>query len=399
MGRNVMSEAEDNGSAKQTRAKRFRIFAGIVAVAAVGGGAYWLLTHNHETTDDAFIQADVIELAPQVSGPVAALHVTDNQFVEAGQPILEIDPRDYAVAVDLARANVDSAQADLEVTKASSGATLDAAGHAVTEASELVDEAARQAEALAAESQRAQADVKRYDELLKSTFASHQRYEQALSDARSASARWKASQSAADASRAALAQARAKLADAQAAPLRVAQKQAQLEQAKANLAQAELNLSYTRIAAPRAGRITRRAVRQGDLVQKDETLAYLVTAPPWVEANFKETQLTRMKPGQPVAVRVDAYPDHVFAAHLDSIQAGSGSRFALLPAENATGNYVKVVQRVPVKILFDDPADPLLKKLSPGLSVVPDVDVGGPGTAAGPGATGGSGATSGSGAK
>lgn len=370
------TQAEDN--AKQARTKRFKIFGGFLALAAVAGGIYWLITRNSESTDDAFIQADVIELAPQVGGPVAALHVADNQWVEAGAPILEIDPRDYQVAVDLARAAVAMAQADLDVTRASSGANLDAAGHAVTEAEKMVEEAAKQAEAVSADAQRAQADVKRYDELLKSTFASRQRYEQALADARSSQARWKAAQSAADASRAALAQAQARLADAQAAPLRVAQKQAQLEQTKAQLAQAELNLSYTRIAAPKAGRVTRRAVNQGDLVSKGQALAYLVTSPPWVEANFKETQLTRMLPGQPVRIRIDAYPGPVLHGHVDSIQAGSGARFSLLPAENATGNYVKVVQRVPVKIILDDPKDPLLAKLSPGLSVVPDVDVGSP---------------------
>ena len=375
-----MADEEEvgKGEAKAARAKRFTVFAGVLILAAIGGGVFWLTTHNHQTTDDAYIEADVVELAPQVGGPVVALHVTDNQMVEAGQLLLEIDPRDYQVAVDLAHASVAVAQADLDVTKASSGATLDAAGHAVTEASKIIDESAKQAEALAAEAQRAQLDVKRYDELLKSTFASRQRYEQAQADSRGANARWKAAQSAADASRSALAQAQAKLADAQAAPLRVAQKQAQLEQAQANLAQAELNLSYTQLIAPKAGRITKRAVRQGDLVQKGQALGYLVTIPPWVEANYKETQLTRMLVGQPVEIRADAYPDHLFAGHVESIQAGSGARFSVLPAENATGNFVKVVQRVPVKITFDDPHDPLLARLSPGLSVVPDVDVSAP---------------------
>ena len=369
---------QGNGNAKATRAKRFKILGSVLAVAGIVGGGYWLLTRNHETTDDAFIEADVIELAPQVGGPVVALHITDNQWVEAGQPLLEIDPRDYQVAVDQARAAVAMAQADLDVTKASSGASLDAANHAVTESQKLVDEAARTSEAQAADAQRAQLDVKRYDELLKSTFASRQRYEQALADARSSQAKWKANQAAADASRAALAQAQAKLADAQAAPLRVAQKDAALEQAKANLAQAELNLSYTHLTAAQAGRITRRAVHQGDLVSKGQALGYLVTSPPWVEANYNETQLTRRHVGQPVVVHVDAYPGQPLSGHVDSIMAGSGARFSVLPAENATGNFVKVVQRVPVKITFDDPKDPLIPKLSPGLSVSPDVDVSAP---------------------
>ncbi len=382
--------APNGGAAKARRARRFRIFGAVLAAAALIGGGVWLMTHNEEETDDAFVEADVVQVAPQVGGPVAALYFTDNQWVKKGQPLLDLDRRDTQAAFDAARAAVDvaraqlgAAQADLELTRATSGAALAGAGHALAQAREQQAEAGQQVLAAEAEAERAAADAKRYDALLKSTFASRQRYEQALADARASKARWKAAQAAAAAAQAQRAQARAKLTDAEAAPTRVALKaaqaavaKAQVEQAEAALRQAALNLSYTHVLAPQAGRIAKRAVAVGDVVQKDQILTELVTEPQWVVANFKETQLTRMKPGQPVRITVDAFPGHVFKGRVDSIQPGSGARFALLPTENATGNYVKVVQRVPVKITFDDPSDPLLRRLVPGMSVEPVVDVG-----------------------
>jgi membrane fusion protein (multidrug efflux system) len=158
------------------------------------------------------------------------------------------------------------------------------------------------------------------------------------------------------------------------AEAQVAQLDAQVKQAQARLEQVELDLSYTKIHAPIAGTATRRAVNVGDVVQRNQTLTNLVIGVPWVTANFKETQLTRMRPGQPVEIAVDAYPDLEFKGHVDSMQAGTGARFSLLPPENATGNYVKVVQRVPVKIVFDDPED-VDDFLALGMSVVPTVDV------------------------
>ncbi|HLN23796.1 MAG TPA: efflux RND transporter periplasmic adaptor subunit, partial [Patescibacteria group bacterium] len=244
-------------------------------------------------------------------------------------------------------------------------------------------EAHQQADAAQADADRAAADVKRYEMLFQNAVASRQRLDQAIADARSTAARWRAAQLAATAAEAQTLQAQAKLDDAHAAPQRLSMKDAQLAVTQAQAAQAaaavqtaELTLSYTKIFAPQAGRMTRRAVQQGDVVQPNQILAALVVDPPWVVANFKETQLTRMKPGQAVTLKVDAFPGHHFSGKVQSIQAGTGARFSLLPAENATGNYVKVVQRVPVKIVFDSLADGMVHQLAPGLSVVPDVDVG-----------------------
>jgi membrane fusion protein (multidrug efflux system) len=178
-----------------------------------------------------------------------------------------------------------------------------------------------------------------------------------------------------------LAQERARLASAQAAPDQMAQSRAQADQLAAQIGQyeaavhqAELDLSYTRLYAPESGRVTRKSVEPGAYVQVGQTLFSIVPDRVWVVANFKETQLRHMRAGQPATVRVDAYPDRIFHGHVDSIQAGSGARFSLLPPENATGNYVKVVQRVPVKIVIDETADPQ-RVLGPGMSVVPDVRV------------------------
>jgi membrane fusion protein (multidrug efflux system) len=392
----AVPEANNGDEARRKRLKRFKIFGAAVTLAGLAGGAYWLATRNSETTDDAFIDANVVQIAPLVGGAVVGVHFTDNQWVEAGQLLIQIDPRDYDVLVAAARANLavavaqrQAAQADLDLVKATTGAAIDEARNAVAQAKHQVSEALQQADAAAADAVRAAADTKRYEELLKRSDASKQRQEQAVADARATTARWRAAQLAADAAQSQQAQAQARLVDALAAPQRVAQKEAQLatataqvEQAEANLRAAELNLSYTRITVPQTGRIGRRSVDVGDVVTKNQVLANLVLDPPWVTANFKETQLDRMRPGAPVSLSVDAFPGHAFRGHVDSIQPGSGARFSLLPPENATGNYVKVVQRVPVKIMFDDLADSMVRQLSPGMSVVPDVDVGAPPAAA-----------------
>jgi membrane fusion protein (multidrug efflux system) len=382
--------------ARRRRRRHFIVFAGLLAVAAAAGGVLWLIGKDDESTDDAFIEADVVQIAPQVGGMVAAVHFVDNQWVEPAQPLVDIDPRDYRVQFASAKANLAVAQAarqaaaaDLDLTRATTDASIDEARNAVEQARHQVAETRHQADAIDADVVRAKSDAERYGELLKRADASRQRYEQAVADARAATARWRAAQLATTAAEAQQAQAQARLQDALAAPQRIAQKEAQLanaaalvEQAEANLAAAEINLSYTRIVAPRAGRMGRRAVNAGDVVQKNQTLAYLVADPPWVTANFKETQLTRMRPGQPVSLSVDAFPGRRLPCHVDSIQPGSGARFSLLPPENATGNYIKVVQRVPVKIVFDDlPAD-VQRLLVPGMSVVPDVYVGAPGAPA-----------------
>jgi membrane fusion protein (multidrug efflux system) len=381
--------------ARRKRAKRFRIFGAVLVVAAIVGGAFWWLGRNDESSDDAFIEADVATIAARVDGPVVAVKFTDNQHVKKGQLLVEIDPTDFQVAVDSARATLAnaeaqerSAEADLDLTKVTANAGLDEAKNGLDQLQHQVAVAAQQKDAAAADAERAASDVKRYEDLVKTSDASRQRYEQAVADARSSEARQKAAAATVTATRAQVAQAQARLDEANSVQQRIAMKDAQLATAKAEVAraqaalhQAELNLSYTQVTAPLTGRVTKRSVQPGDVIARGQALTNLVAEPPWVVANFKETQLVRMRPGQPVTIHVDAFPDLRLKGRVDSIQPGSGSRFALLPPENATGNYVKVVQRVPVKIVLDKLDQATIQLLGAGMSVEPTVDVGASGSA------------------
>jgi len=385
-----MSEVEKpEADPKATRRRRFKMLAAVLTTVAVGAAFWWLLTHNHETTDDAFVDGAVVSVAPQVGGRVLAVHFNDNDQVRAGALLVEIDPRDYEAAAAGARASLDAArarraaaQATLDLTRVTSGADYTRAESALDGARDQVGQARASAEAAQADSIRAAADVKRYEELFAGHNASRQRLDQAQAEARSTAARWRAARQQVAAAEAQVAQVTAQLKSASTAAQLVAEKEAQLalasaqaEQAEADLRTAELNLSYTRILAPQDGRVAKKGVQVGDTVQKNQILTLLVAGAPWVVANFKETQLTRMRPGQPTTFTIDAYPGVKLQGHVDSVQPGTGSRFSLLPAENATGNFVKVVQRVPVKILIDQPERAPFLAL--GMSVEPDVDVGG----------------------
>lgn len=361
--------------------------AGCLLVLAGGGTGYWWLTRNQVSTDDAFIDGNVVSVAPQVvGGRVIALHITDNQQVEAGQLMVEIDPSDFEAALAQARANLaaaqadrQSAQADLDFTRASTAADLALAQSGVDAAQQAIQQNQAQADAAKAEAERAKLNLPRVQDLFRHQFNSAQQLDAARASAQSTEAEYGAALKAIDAAQAQLGEAQARLLQAQTAPQQVALKeaalthaQAEVEQAEAEVRTAELNLSYTRIVAPQAGRVTERAVNVGDVVAPNQTLTFLTVGRPWVTANYKETQLTRMRPGQPVEIAVDTYPDRPLRGHVDSLQSGTGARFSLLPPENATGNYVKVVQRVPVKIVFDEPAE-IDRFLALGMSVVPTV--------------------------
>jgi membrane fusion protein (multidrug efflux system) len=387
----------DGGARRRQRSRRFLVFGLVLLVALAGGGVYWWLTRNDISTDDAFLEADVSNIAARIDAPVVSVSFSENQWVEKGQVLVQLDPTDYQVAVDSAKANLataeameQSAEADLALTKTTSAAAIDEAKGALEQIQHEVQVARQTADASAADAERAGFDVKRYSDLVKTEDASRQRYEQAVADARGSEARLQGARRSISATETQVEQAQARLADANAAPQRVAMKEAQLANATAQVAQAqaavrqaELNLSYTKIVAPVAGRITKKAVEPGNVLQRGQILADLVADPPWVVANFKETQIARMRPGMPVSVRVDAASDLRLKGHVDSIQPGSGSRFTLLPPENATGNYVKVVQRVPVRIVLDGIDESVMHRLGPGMSVVPTVDVSG-GTVAPP---------------
>lgn len=343
---------------KQKRSRGWLV-GGVGLVLLIAAGMWW---HGRgiETTDDAFIQADITMIAARVSGTVVAVHVADNQPVKAGDALFEIDPADFETRVRQSEANLAAAQAQALSAEADLTITRTSAPAGVAQARAGLRAAQAQAE-------RAKADVARYESLYQKDEISKQTLDQATSTARALQAQAE--------------QAVAMLAAAQTTPQQTAAKeamvasaQAAVAQAQAALDQAKLQLSYTKVVAPTDGLVTRKNVQPGSQVQAGGPVLALVGNTPWIVANFKETQLQHMRIGQPVKIRVDAYPGRDFQARVDSLQAGTGSAFSLLPAENASGNYVKVVQRVPVKLVFD-PAPEAELHLVPGMSVVPRVDI------------------------
>jgi membrane fusion protein (multidrug efflux system) len=313
---------------------------------------YFRFVAPYESTDDAFIDGFVSQVSPRVPGQVLRLRIRDNQEVIKGDVLVELDPKDYQVRVSRAQADLATARAGLEEAQARvpvNEAQAEQAHAAVTAAE--------------AEAARAQADLKRY-ESVEARAVSRSQLTLIQTQARSTGANVEVARNI------------AKAADAQTALSRVSVSaaEARMLQAETALEQARLDLSYTKIQAPVTGRVTGRTVEPGVYVQTGQSLLALVPDELWVVANFKESQLAEMRPGQRVRIRVDAFPGRELHGKVDSIQAGTGARFSLLPPENAVGNYVKVVQRLPVKIVFDHPVRPGLE-ISPGMSVVPEVRV------------------------
>lgn len=348
------------GDAPPPRANRVWLVLGTLALLAFGGGTtWWYTTRNEVGTDDAYTDGRAVTIAPMLAGTVTELLVGDNQLVHAGDVLLRIDARDAIAARDQATARLASAEAQL----ANARLALELAR--ITYPARL-DSAQAQRDAAQAVLIRAQADFRR---------------QQALPRAAT-------TQTNVDEATAGNAQARAQLAGAEAAirqaepvALNIAQAEAQmheleaaLAQARAQLAQAEVNLSYCTLVAPQDGWVTKRNVERGSFVNAGAAVLALVSPEVWVTANFKESQLDRMRPGQQVRISVDAYPGLALRGHVDSIQKGTGGRFSAFPAENATGNFVKIVQRVPVKIVIDAGLDPGLP-LPLGLSVAPTVEL------------------------
>ena len=331
-----------------------KIAAAIVVALAliVACVLYWLDARHYESTDDAFVDGHVSQISAQISGRVIRLLVQDNQDVEAGQPLVDIDPRDTQVKLDQTRAQREQYQAQLEQARANLPVRKADAGQA--------DANVRAAEADLFQAQR---DYGRY-QAINPRAITRQLIDNATAAQRSAQAKLEASKQAASGMRAQVEAANAQVAAA-AASVRVAD---------ADVASAELQASYAHVVAPASGRMTKRTVEVGNYVQPGQSLLAIVQPDTWVTANFKEAQLADMHPGQHVRISLDAYPGHPLDGHVDSLQAGTGSVFSSLPAENATGNYVKVVQRLPVKIVFDGDEWRNLR-LAPGLSAVPRVTV------------------------
>jgi membrane fusion protein (multidrug efflux system) len=345
----------------------------VIAIAAIVIGAIIYgslgLFHSltHESTDDAFIDAHVIAIAPKIAGRVTAVHVNDNQPVKKGDPLVDIDPAD-------AEAVLAQKRAALEVARAKERSAETAAEQAVAHLDTLhagYEAAAASATAAAADANKQRGDLQRNAQLINTGAISKQDFEHSSIDTAAAQATLDSKKKQMDAAGAYLKEAEKQ---AEAARVQVDAGKAEVGEAEASARQAELQQSYAKITAPEDGRVTTKAIEPGAYVQVGQNLLALVTPRVWLTANFKETQLTDMRPGQPVEISVDAYPDRKLRGHVDSIQAGSGARFSLLPPENATGNYVKVVQRVPVKIVFDEQPD-VQRVLGPGMSAVPDVKV------------------------
>ena len=328
------------------------VAACVLLIAVIGGVAYWLAVRNFETTDDAYVAARSFSIAPKVGGYVTEVPVTDNQHVKAGDLLVRIDERDYKIAIDQAEAQVAVAEANIGNVQAQ----IDSQHQQVDQARAQVDQAEAQLKFAEQEESRAK-------DLVDKGAGTVQREQQTHSDLlaqQANTARTKAALAAAELG--------VKTLEAQ---LRSAQ--ASLQQAQAQLDQARLNLQYTSVTAAQSGRVVKLSGAVGTFATSGQSLMMFVPDEVWVVANYKETQLRDMRPGQQVELRIDAYPGRKLTGHVDSVQPGSGTAFSLLPAENATGNFVKVVQRVPVKIVLDGwPAE---LPIGPGLSVVPRVRV------------------------
>jgi membrane fusion protein (multidrug efflux system) len=323
----------------------------LVAIIAAATVSFLVYGGDLQSTSDAYIEGRVIRISPRVSGPVLHLYVDDNTPVKAGDTLLEIDPADFQAKVDQATAALAAANSKVEQAKA-----------AVLSADAAVGEAQASLNASKTNAKRAESDHRRY-----AAMGTDGVSEQQLETAKAAA------DSAADQREAAAKKLAAAQAELNAAGTNVATAQASVAAAQAELHFAQLQLQYTKVVAPESGRITNRKVEAGDFVSASQPLLSVVADDIWVIANFKEVQLRRMQVGQKVDVRVDAFPDLHFRAEVQSLQAGTGSRFQLLPPENATGNWVKVVQRLPVKIILE-PRQTGLDRLAQGMSVEATVD-------------------------
>ena len=392
--------AEPDDSAQIRRRLRRRLIRPLVTLVVVALAVWGARFYRHalawESTDDAFVGGDIYLVSPRVAGQIATVDVDDNQWVKKGQLLVGLDSAAYATRVAEAKAALassqahsEAAQAQLTLIRATTAAKLQEAQSQVAIARAAVADANAQVVVASSEAQRAEADERRYGQVRQSGAVSEQQFEHARFGAMAAGASLQAARQKVNEAEASLEAAQARLASAKAdlhqVPLAEAQARtaaSDAKQAQAELERTELDLSYTAIPAPVDGYVTKKAVDVGQYVQPGQSLLAVVPTTAWVDANFKETQLTRMRPGQSVLIHMDTYPGVTFHGHVESIQRGTGAAFSLLPPENASGNYVKVVQRLPVKIVFDELPDPRRYILARGMSVVPEVHVSeSPGTA------------------
>ena len=386
----------------QKKKRRSFIIIGIVALLVVIALLFWWHSTFYEDTDDASIAGHLIQISSRIQGHVLKVNFTENQSVKAGDVLVEIDPRDYQVTVsqdeanlEAAEANYESAKVNVPITNIQSTSNISSAGASVQGSDAGIHRAQRQyeqAQAAVAQAEanniKAQQDLQRYTPLVEKDVISKQQYDQYVATARASEAQLQEAKASAIAAEDQIAISKqqklesiAQLQNARNGPNQVKsqkskadQAAAQVEQARAELDQARLNLSYTKILAPADGIVTKKSVEIGDNASVGQNLATLVSLDDiWITANFKETQLRHMQIGQPVKIHVDAY-GRDYNGHVTQVGGATGSNLSLFPPENATGNYVKVVQRVPVRIDLDqgENQDHILR---PGLSVEPTVRV------------------------
>jgi membrane fusion protein (multidrug efflux system) len=326
----------------------------LIGLPLVTGIGYWLLERRHyESTDDAYLQSNIVLISPRVQGYVTQIAINDNQAVKQNDVLLMIDDRDYQAKVLQAEANVNEETAHIErlrTMKMSQRAHVETAGANIV--------------AVQARREQIQQDLQRFNNLIERGSAARQALDKIQSESKQAAAELRGSQASASAEHSQLASLDSEITETE----------ARLQNAQAQLTLAKIDLEHTQVKAPIDGIIGNRGVQLGQLVRPGVALASLVqNSKIWVEANFKETQLQHMRLGQPVTIKVDAYPDLELTGKVDSFSPASGSEFSILPAENATGNFTKIVRRVPVKIVFDSTEN--LQLLRPGLSAEAKVKV------------------------
>ena len=349
-----IDEDIDDGEDHRPSYKKKRVIVpAITAVIFFLAGIYFMI-HSiyYQSTDDAFVEGHIVSIAPRVSGPVEQMLIDDNMPVKKGQLLIVIDPNDYEVKLAQTKAKLAEAKAALNISEKDitrSKSELQESSHDVASTSSKLDFAKK--------------DYKRYSEMYKEGISSKQDYDSSKTGLTVAKSNYRSAMEKEKASNAMLESAKAK----KEASI------ADIERLEAEVKECELNLSYTKIYAPQDGLITNRNVEKGNYVQVAQPMFAIVPEKVWVVANFKETQLTNMKKGQPVQIKIDTYPGKKFKGHVDSIQRATGAKASLFPPENAVGSYVKIVQRVPVKIVFDE--DISKYNIVPGMSVVPEVKV------------------------
>lgn len=386
------------------RGRAFTIFFAILLALALGGLFYWLHERQFEGTDDAQIEAHLNPISSRIDGTITHVYVDNNQTVRAGDPLLELDPRDYQVAIDQALAQLAQARSmviaqepNLPITQVENNTNISSGEADVANAKAALAAAQGDREAAAAKlveseanNNKAQADLQRYKLLISKEEVSQQEYDQIAATAKAQTASVAANQASVESYRQVVDQRRAQLAQAQSklaqfernAPQQIAIRRATLKSdqasaqaAQAQLEQAHLKLSYTKIAAPVTGIVMKRSAEVGEHVSAGQQLLTIAqVGDVWVTGNFKETQLRNIRPGQTVTIHVDALKQD-FAGYVLDIGGSTGSVASVLPPENATGNYVKVVQRIPVRIRFK-PDQNGLDRLRPGMSVEPEIRIG-----------------------